>query len=50
MKVKILSAKDENTLEKNINEFIENPQIKVLKIEFAASVYYFSVMILYEDA
>lgn len=50
MKVKILQAMSEKRLEKEINEFINNPQIKVLALQFAATIFYFSVMISYEDA
>ena len=49
MKVKILQAMNENRLEKNVNMFIKNSQIKVLELQFSATVFYFSVMILYED-
>ncbi|TQI67282.1 hypothetical protein [Clostridium sp. KNHs216] len=49
MKVKILQAMTEKRLEKDINEFIENSQIKVLELQFAATVLFFSVMISYED-
>lgn len=50
MKVKILQAMSEKRLEKDVNEFIESSQIKVLGLQYAASVFYFSVMISYEDA
>jgi len=49
MKVKILQAMNEKRLEKDVNEFIENSQIKVLELQFAATVFYFSVMISYEN-
>ena len=49
MKVKILQAMSEKRLEKNVNKFIENPEIKVLGLQFAATTFYFSVMISYED-
>jgi len=49
MKVKILQAMNEKRLEKDVNEFIENSQIKVLELQFSATVFYFSVMISYED-
>ncbi len=50
MKVKILQAMNEKRLEKDVNVFIENSHIKVLGLQFAATVFYFSVMISYEDA
>lgn len=50
MKVKILQAMNEKRLEKEVNEFLENPQIKVLELQFSATVFYFSVMISYENA
>lgn len=50
MKVKILQAMSEKRLEKEVNKFIENTQIKVLGLQFAATIFYFSVMISYEDA
>lgn len=40
---------NEKRLEKDVNEFIENSQIKVLGLQFMATVFYFSVMISYED-
>lgn len=49
MKVKILLLMNEKKLEKDVNEFIQNPRIKILGIQFSASVFYFSVMISYED-
>lgn len=49
MKIKILQAMNEKRLEKEANEFIENSRIKVLGIQFAATVFYFSVMISYEE-
>ena len=50
MKVKILQAMSEKRLEKDVNEFILNPQIKVTELQYAATIFYFSVMISYEDA
>lgn len=50
MKVKILQAMNEKRLEKDVNEFIKNSQIKVIELQFTATVFYLSVMISYEDA
>lgn len=50
MKVKILQAMSEKSLENKVNQFIQNPQIKVLGLKFEATIFYFSVMISYEDA
>lgn len=50
MKVKILQAMNEKRLERDVNEFLGNPRIKVLGLQFSASVFYFSVLISYEDA
>jgi hypothetical protein len=49
MKVKILQAMTEKRLEKDVNEFVGNPQIRVQELQFAATILYFSVMISYED-
>ena len=49
MKVKIFQAMSEKTLENKVNEFINYPGIKVLKLDFACSVFYFSVMVTYEE-
>lgn len=49
MKIKIFQAMNEERLEKDVNEFIENSQIKVIELQFSATVFYFSVMISYEN-
>lgn len=36
MKVKILQAMNERRLEKDVNEFVKNSQIKVLEPQFTA--------------
>jgi len=48
LKIKILQAMNEKTLESKVNDFISNPEIKVLKLDFVGSIFYFAVMVTYE--
>lgn len=47
--MKIMQAMSEDKLEQKVNEFISNPNITVKELQFRASVFYFAVMISYED-
>lgn len=47
MKVKVLSALSDKTLENKVNRFISNPKVKVMQMQFQASFGGIYVMITY---
>ena len=49
MKIKIIQSMFEKKVEEKVNEFINSPGIKVKEIQYKATIFYFSVMIVYED-
>jgi hypothetical protein len=49
MKVKLLYAYSIFKLEKRVNEFISNKKIKVLELQYSTSIFYLSVMVVYEE-
>ena len=49
MKVKIFQGMSEKKLEKAVNHFIANPRIKVTDIQYSTTIFFFSVMIVYEE-
>jgi len=48
MQIKIFQAMSEKDVEKQVNEFISDPGIKVVKIDFTGSVFYIAAMVVYE--
>ena len=49
MKVKLVTAMSESTLEKKVNAFIANPEIEVVELQFQAHIFGFGVLILYKQ-
>ncbi|ABR48058.1 hypothetical protein Amet_1893 [Alkaliphilus metalliredigens QYMF] len=49
MKTKIFYAFNEKTVESKVNDFLENSSVEVIDLKFSATVFYFSVLILYRE-
>jgi phosphoribosylformylglycinamidine (FGAM) synthase PurS component len=49
MKVKIFSSMSDSTLEKDVNEFLANPNIEVIEVMFQAHSFGFASQILYRE-
>jgi len=50
MKIKIISAMSEATVEKRVNEFISHKWIRVKDMKMQSDFFSYVVMIIYEDA
>lgn len=50
MKIKLIQSMSETKVEKKVNDFLSNRGIKVLELQYSATAFYFSVMIVYEEA
>jgi hypothetical protein len=49
MQIKIFNALTESRLETKVNNFTARKDIKVIELQFSATVFYFAVMIVYEN-
>lgn len=49
LKVKIFYAMTEQGLENKSNDFLSDKSIEVVDIKFSATVFYFSLLIMYKD-
>jgi hypothetical protein len=49
MKIKIFQAMTERTVEKKVNDFISQTGIEVAEWHYSATIFYFSVMIVYKN-
>lgn len=49
MKIKLIASMFEKTLENRANEFLANKGIKVLEIKYKPTIFYYSVMIVYDE-
>lgn len=50
MRVKTLWSMDNNRLDRKVNEFLAQPGIRVVDLLFDATLFSYSVMIMYEEA
>ncbi|MFP4078394.1 MAG: hypothetical protein ACLFUQ_04560 [Candidatus Izemoplasmataceae bacterium] len=48
MKVKLFYAMSESKLEEKANDFLEDTSIEVVDIRYSATVFHFSLLILYK--
>ncbi|MGM8215395.1 sporulation protein Cse60 [Bacillaceae bacterium W0354] len=48
MKVKTFSAATEKTLDKRINQFLNDPSLELIDIKFSYSIFTFSAMVIYK--
>ncbi len=48
MNIKIFQSMSETKVEKQVNEFISRNDVKVIELKFQATIFYFSVMVVYE--
>ena len=48
MRVKTLSGWSEKSLDRKINEFLENPSVEMVDIKFATPIFFFSAMVIYK--
>ncbi len=48
MQIKIFQAMCEKDVERQVNEFISDPEIKVIKVDFTGSIFYIAAMVVYE--
>lgn len=48
MKVKLFYAMTEKGLEEKANGFLADPSIEVIDIKFSATIFYFSLLIIYK--
>lgn len=49
MKVKIFQSMSEKKLEEKVNNFIGKSQIRITDIQLSSTVFFFSVIIVYEN-
>lgn len=49
MRIKIFQSMSECKVEKKVNEFLSKKDIKVLEIRYKPTIFFFSVMVIYED-
>lgn len=49
MKTKIFYAFNEKKLEDQINVFLERSDVEIIDLQFSATVFYFSVLIMYQQ-
>lgn len=50
MKIKIISAMSEATVERRVNEFISHAWVRVTDMQFKSDFFSYAVMIVYEEA
>lgn len=50
MKVKTFYAMSSGRLDRQVNEFLAQPGIEVVDVEFGPNTFYFAVMVLYREA
>lgn len=49
MKIKTFYAMGSRKLDEQVNRFLERGDIEVVDVRYGASVFYFSVLVLYRD-
>jgi len=49
MKTKIYYAFSEKKLEEQVNDFLQRVDVELVDLKFSATVFYFSVLILYRE-
>ncbi|MDQ0430307.1 hypothetical protein QOZ98_003145 [Planomicrobium stackebrandtii] len=50
MRVKTFYGYSEKSIDRKINEFLDDTNLEVIDIKFAAPIFYFSAMIMYKTA
>ena len=50
MKIKLITSMSDARLQAKANDFISNKRIKVLELQYSTTLFFFSVMIVYENA
>ncbi len=49
MKIKVLTATSGRKLEDRVNDFIKSSGVKVLELQYGATLFEYTVMVVYEE-
>jgi hypothetical protein len=49
MKVKTITGWTEESLDNKVNEFLNDPAIEVVELNFSSTIFSYSVMVLYKN-